>query len=876
MSSAIRAAVAASLAFCAIAPVHAWAASLAETADTATVATDSADGNAAGAADDSGLDTVVVLGTSLKNTTSLTSTSPVDVITPEQINNSGAQTINEVLSRLDPTFNFPQGQNAVKGMGVRAASLRGVGPAYTLILVNGKRRNPSALLANTDPWLPAQVVDINTIPVSAVDHIEVLRDGAAAQYGSDAIAGVINIVLRSNADGGEVTARYGGYTDGGGHTSEFLGNKGFKLGDGGFLNVDIQKLKNGNVNRSAADWRQLFPNGDPRNADYPKDYGQWGQAGRSDWSALTNAELPFAGEWTGYGWLNYTSQDSYNYVNPERVVKSNTQSPTAAIPNQISETMVLPIYPNGYQPKMEYTSQDWDAVAGVRFADATLGKLDVGVSWGKDETARYTYNTVNPSWGPSSPTSFYLGSWVSRTTSVTADYLKDLDIKGFDSLVLSAGALHRQEYWGTGDLGNYIGYTAGPLAGLKVSSLYAPGGIYNQFASQYTGVNFAAETAIVPATGSSTAGIQPVDAGSVTRHVSGGYVGLDGEVLEHLDVGITGRYEDYSDFGSTSNYRFTARYEIIPAIAVRGTLSSGFHAPSLAELGTQSTAYTGTFTNNGISIQTPGHTLMFRPNDPRAAAFGAKPLDPEKSTTASAGLVLRPDQTSSVTLDAYDLHIRNVISATDPLQGANVSAAFVAAGLPGYTQATYYFNAWNQTTRGIDLTGQKHFDFGGSSLDLNLGASYFDTKVYDVNSKVTIAGVKNTAIGPADVRNAQTGVPKNKILLGAHYVIGRVSLESTVTRYSSYRYNVGPVPFVATANGNVDQIFHPEVYTDFKVGYQVSKALALDLAVLNAFNHYPDQYVDGNRSSGINPYSFIAPNGAAGRFVEASLTYDLP
>lgn len=847
-------------------------------ANAAPAAHGSSDADADAAADTGGdapLESVVVLGTSQKNTTTLTSTAPVDVITPEQLQETGAVTVNQALSKLHPSFNFPQGQNAVKGQGIRAASLRGVGPAYTLILVNGKRRNVSALLANTDPWPAAQVVDINAIPISAVDHIEVLRDGAAAQYGSDAIAGVINIVLKKQAEGGDVSAQLGGYTDGGGETQNYFGSKGFRLGDGGFLNLNVQRLYNANVDRSEADWRQLFPTGDPRNITYPAKYGQWGQAARDNWSGLINAELPFAGSWTAYGWLDYTDESTKDYVNPERIVKSNTQSPTATTPNQISETAVPPVYPNGYQPWMKYTSRQYDGVLGARLADEVFGNLDLSVSYGRDEVGRYTYNTINPSWGPSSPTSFYLGSWKSRTTSVTADYTHPLPLSFVKSTVLSAGALYRNELWGTGDPGDYIGYTAGPLAGLRVSSLYAPGGIYSQYASQYSEVNFAAETAVVPATGSSTAGIQPVDFGSITRNVKGGYVGIDSKLTDQIDVGLTGRYERYSDFGSTTNYRFTARYEIIPAIAIRGTLSSGFHAPSLAEIDQQSTAYTGTFTNNGFSILAPGHTRQFRANDPRAAAFGAKPLEPEKSTTSSAGLVLRPDSTSSITIDAYDLYIKNVITNTDPLQGPNVTAAFIAAGLPGYTQATYYLNAWNSRTRGLDVVARKQFRLPVGALDLSAATSFLNTKVSEVHNTVTVNGVpnSNSTIGPSRIRDAQTGVPKNKIILDARYSVSAWSFDATGTRYSSYRYNVGATPGVATANGNIDQVFSPETYLDLEADYQVSDPLRLTFQVQNVLNRYPDKYVLGNRSSGINPYSFIAPNGASGRFIDVILTY---
>jgi iron complex outermembrane receptor protein len=844
-----------------------------------------------------GLDAIVVLGTSRQDITALTSTAPVDVISPAQLQQTGAVTLNEALSKLHPSFNFPQGQNAVKGQGVRSASLRGVGPGYTLILVNGKRRNLSAQLSGTDPWPATQVVDIDTIPLSAIERVEVLRDGAAAQYGSDAIAGVINLVLKKDSSGGDIDARGGGYSDGGGQTYQLLGTKGLKLGDDGFVNFNIDRLNSGNVNRSAPDWRQLFPNGDPRNSSYPKDYGQWGQSERSNWVGLINAELPFANGFTSYGWLNYAQKSSHNYVNPERVVASNTSSPTATNGSQLSPTDELGIYPNGYQPSMTYVSKDYAAAGGVRYGDAGFGDLDVGVSYGRNETGRYTYSTINPSWGPSSPTSFYLGSWIDHTTSVTADYHRELDIPFIKSSVVSAGALFRQESWGTGDLGDYIGYSPGPLAGLPLWSLYStPGtvyagtspayagktaaqvagssaGLYSQYASEFPSINFASASGSIGATGSSTAGISPIDTGTFSRHVGGAYLGIDSSITPHLDVGVTGRLEDYSDFGSTSNYRLTGRYEFVPAFAVRGTVSSGFHAPSLAELGQQVTSYTGTFTNNGISTLTPGYTRQFRPADPAAAAFGAKPLDPEKSTTFSLGFVIRPDESSSITIDGYHLKIDNVITVTDPIQGPTVSAAFVAAGLPGYTQATYYLNAWNSRTDGVDIVAQKFLELPVGKLNLSLATSYDSTTVFDPHNKVSVGGTLITVLNNSRFRDAETGVPKNKVILNADYALSAWSFSATGTRYSSYRYNVGNVPNTVQANGNVDQVFAPETYLDLTLAYQVQEHLRLNVNVQNVLDKYPEQYVDGNRSSGINPYSFIAPNGASGRFILVGANY---
>ncbi|MBB6095494.1 iron complex outermembrane receptor protein [Povalibacter uvarum] len=826
----------------------------------------------AGAAGEGVLDTVVVLGTARQDTTALTSTAPVDVITPEQLRETGAVTINQALSKLHPSFNFPQGQNAVKGQGVRAASLRGVGPAYTLILVNGKRRNVSAQLSGTDPWPAAQVVDLNVLPVSAVQRVEVLRDGAAAQYGSDAIAGVVNIVLKDNSSGGDVTANVGEYTDGGGFTRSVNGWTGLSIGDNGFVTLSADFLKNDNVDRSEEDWRQLFPNGDPRNETFDKKYGQWGQQAREHFSALVNAGYEFSDSVSAYGWANYAHKEGLNYVNPERIVKAVTSNPTGTDGTRISETAVLGVYPDIYQPYMTYTAEDIAAVAGLRFSNESFGELDTAVSFGQNETGRHTYSTINPSLGPDSPTDFYLGSWQSRTTSVTSDYRKELPVGWVESLVASAGALFRHEYWGTEDLGDPRGYNGGPLAGLTVAQLYGPGGIYNQYVSQFPGVNFA-DTSRIPATGSSTAGIRAEDAGSITRNVKGGYVGFDAAVTDKFDVGLTARYEDYSDFGDTSNYRLTARYEFIPALALRGTVSTGFHAPSLAQLGNQSSGYTSNWSNSGTGVFAPGRTRVFRTADPTAAAFGAKPLEPEESTTYSVGFVIRPDSSSSITIDAYRLQIDDVIQVTETLQGPTVTAAFNAAGLNGYTQASYYWNAWDAKTDGVDLVARKQFDFANSTLDLTAAASWLDTEVSDVNREVTIGGAPLIAIRNAKIRDAETGTPSNKVILNGRYTIGAWAADATVTRYDEYRYNVGDVAGVAAANGNVDQIFSPETYLDLGVSYQSQGAWRVDVLVQNVLNDYPDKYVNGNRASGINPYSFIAPNGASGRFVQGSFTY---
>jgi iron complex outermembrane receptor protein len=264
---------------------------------------------------------------------------------------------------------------------------------------------------------------------------------------------------------------------------------------------------------------------------------------------------------------------------------------------------------------------------------------------------------------------------------------------------------------------------------------------------------------------------------------------------------------------------------------------------------------------------------LFRSSDPQAAGFGAKPLDPEESTTISLGLVLRPTDAGSITIDAYQLDVDDVITITDTIQGATVASAFNAIGLNGYTQATYYLNAWDTRTRGVDVVGRQQFNFHAGTLDLTAAASFLDTEVESVNRSVNVGGADIVVIGNSRIRDAETGVPKSKYILNGRYSQGPWSLELTGTYYDSYTYNVGNVPGVATANGNIDQEFSPETYVDLGFDYELLQGLRLNLLVQNVFNKYPEKYVEGNRSSGINPYSFIAPNGASGRFIQGGVTF---
>lgn len=844
---------------------------------------------------DASFEPIVVTGSNRADSSlGLDATAPVHVITAAQIEETGAATLNEVLSRLDPSFNFPQGQNAVKGQGVRSVSLRGVAPAYTLILVNGKRRNASAELAGTDPWPAATVVDLNTIPISAVERIDVLKDGAAAQYGSDAIAGVVNIILKDRARGGEVNLRGGGYTDGGGATEELTAWKGLAIGDRGSATLSIDLLNSGQVDRTAPDWRQIFVSGDPRNGTvHPDANWIWGDGSRKYGTALANADYAISTDLQAYGWLNYSHKSSNNYVNPERLVKTNNNPSPATLasagpttPNLLNQYDDPWGFPNGYQPNMTYIATDLAEVVGAKIGNVDAGKWDIALSEGSNSTGRYAYNTYNPSWGPASPTSGYLGSWISNTTSLTADYLKTQAVSWLEQpLLINAGLLARHENWAVGDVGAAWTYTPGALASTykTVGNLYKSNpGLLPSGLSAAQIATIEADKSLLP-TVSDLAGIQPVDVKSAGRDVKGLYLGTEADLTSKLQAGITGRYERYSDFGNTLNGKLTGRYDWTPQVAVRSTLSTGFHAPSLAELAYQATGITGTLVNGGgSSAQVPGYTRQFAPNDPAAAAFGAKALEPEKSTTLSLGSILKPTANSSLTADAYYLKIRDAIQVSGSLSGNGIGAApasgtvignlFAAEGLTGFTTASYYLNAWDQATRGVDLVGKDRLDqIWGGTLDLTAQLSLIDTTVNpnSVRSTASVGGNVFSVIAPAQVRDVEYGTPRNKLLLNGHYVQSRWILDATFTRFGQYRYDANGT------NGIADQVFHPETYVDLGIAYQATDRVRLELGAQNLLNRYPDPYNVGNRQSGVNKYSFIAPNGSAGRFVYVGVNYSL-
>ncbi|MDX9874576.1 MAG: TonB-dependent receptor plug domain-containing protein, partial [Spongiibacteraceae bacterium] len=360
------------------------------------------------------IEEIVVTGTSRSDVTPLTSSAPVDVVQSDLIEKGGVTRLNEALQKLAPSFNSPTG--GFVNNGVKAATLRGLSADQVLVLVNGKRRHTIAGLSANN----AQPVDLNTIPLSAIDHIEVLRDGASAQYGSDAVAGVINVVLKGEAEGGNLSAQYGQFkADSDKFGASISGWKGFELPGDGFLTLAFDRYSERPPLSGPADPRQWYFDGDPREATARKDRVQWAQPpNRDTYNLLANAEVGINDAVTTYGSLSYTDSENESHQN---FIPPNDKG------------NVRELFPDGYQPVATYKNRDFSALGGVRFIDDEFGKLDFSLSYGWNKLGQGVGPSVNPTFGADSPTSFdRLFSRKNSSVGANLDYVTEIELPALD------------------------------------------------------------------------------------------------------------------------------------------------------------------------------------------------------------------------------------------------------------------------------------------------------------------------------------------------------------------------------------------------------------------------------------------------------------
>ena len=768
------------------------------------------------------LDTLIVTGTRVADRTVAESTAPIDIITPEVLESTGTVELATALSRAVPSLNFPRAAINDGTDAARPAQLRGLAPDHTLVLVNGKRYHPGALVnVNGSQGRSSSPVDLNTIPISAIERVEVLRDGASAQYGSDAIAGVINIVLKGSDSGGSVSATGGQYSAGDGRIYQLLGDAGFKLGESGKVHLAAQLGHQDQTDRA----RPFLGTVTGTSAPAGKVVQRYGDPEVDNGSFLYNGELGITDYLTFYSYGLYTKREtlSNGFFRPAGDSRN--------IPS---------IYPDGFLPQIFNTATDISVSSGIRTFTAGETNIDISYTYGSSELEFDIRNTLNRSLGPTSPTQFYAGALEFKQHVLNLDFNKALDWGLAYPVTLSYGAEWRGEKYtiGAGEPGSY---SNGGVLLPTVPPSPAPSGAQ-----------------VFP-------GFRPSDSGSFDRNNVSFYVGLEGDLTEKFSAGVAARYEDYSDFGDTTTGKLTGRYAFNDAVALRATVSTGFHAPSL-----QQQYYQTTSTNfiGGV----PFDLVTFRVTNPAGIALGAEPLKAEESENLSLGLVLTPVDRLYVTIDAYRIKVEDRITLSENLNSVAVRTWLNTNGFPDVAGGRYFTNALDTTTTGIDIVGTYSWALASSKLDFTSGYNYNKTEIDRVApNPAALEAIDPTALrfGRVELSRFEVGSPRDKFFLNSIWTKGGFSFSATATRYGEFT--------ILNSNPVLDQTFDAKWLLDLAFSYKTG-GWDFKLGGDNVLNEYPDENLFisptlNTSTTGQFPYPSQSPFGFNGAYVYGRVGY---
>ncbi|RMF30424.1 MAG: TonB-dependent receptor [Bacteroidetes bacterium] len=815
------------------------------------------------------VDEVVVLGSRSAPRTQLETAVPVDVIGPTQLKNTAQYNVGQILQYAAPSFHSTQQTISDGTDHIDPAALRGLGPDQTLVLINGKRRHTSALL-NVNGTVGRGTVgtDLNAIPAAAIERIEILRDGAAAQYGSDAIAGVINIVLKEQTnlvtvnaqtgvtlpnafggpDPGNVPADLVPEFDNDGEIYQLSSNFGFDIGQrGGFVNVTAEYTQRGSVNRSGNYTGSIYPDGyiNAKSDDEffrivqentgfnERQVMEIGASALRDAGAFLNAALPIGNDGAEvYGNLGF------NYRNG--LARGFYRFPA-------TQARVVPqLWPDGFSPQIETDILDNSFTIGVR-GEIGGWNVDLSQTRGTNEFKFTVKNSNNASMGTRSPTSAFAGGFSYSQNTTNVDFSRNFDI-GFPFNVAYGGEFRLENYQiFPGEEASYINGGAENLWIINGDSTFVAG---------------AAGIQVFP-------GFQPQNALDKNRNSTSLYADLEFEFTEQLLLGIAGRYENYSDFGDDFNWKIAARYKITPDISIRSAFSTGFRAPSLHQIYFNNLS-TQFVTDPVTGDQVPVQVGTFNNQSPVARAFGIAALKPETSTNFSAGITARILDNLSLTIDGYliDIDDRIVISGrfspSEELAGG-IKAGDILTPL-GAGAAQFFTNAVSTQTKGIDVVASYRVPLGQGRLNFTLAGNFTETEVdrnpdgtAKINTPPLLEGKEDVLFNREEISRIEVAQPKSKVLLSALYEVGNFSVLLRATRFGEITYihpsDGDPANWTENSfTGQVesrDQVFGAKVVPDLELGYRFSNHLRWTVGIHNFTNTFPDMHQhSGNVSSG--------------------------
>jgi iron complex outermembrane recepter protein len=747
---------------------------------------------------------------------------PVDVIPQEQITSAPSTETSQIIQKIAPSFNFPRPTITDGTDTVRPATLRGLGPDQLLVMVNNKRRHASALVnANNSVGRGSSGVDLNAIPASAIESIEILRDGASAQYGSDAIAGVINLVLKSNPQPLSVQAKVGATTHADGQVLDLSLGGGWAIGRGALFATGEYRNRY-ETNRAAPDPRDQIRAGDAGNNAVPMPNHHWGDSYSRDVMAFANLNLPLTDD---------SKQILYAFGG-----FSNRHGSHGGFYRRALQAQNFPsIYPLGFLPLIEPRVVDTSLTGGVRGEVATWF-YDASVGYGRNKFDFYVSDSLNTSLGPvNNQTRFYAGTLGDDLTTVNVDFWKEMQIGMAGPLNVAAGVEYRNE-----------GYEI--EAGEPNS--YIDGGQPDQFGNR------------APAGAQVFPGFRPSNEIDTSRNSKAIYVDLEGDVIEKLRLGVAARYENFSDFGSTTNWKVTGRYSVMPQLIFRAAASTGFRAPSLNQ------SYFSAVSTNFLRDPATGQLAPFEVgtypvSSDIARALGATPLRPEESQNLSAGVVIQPLPNLEITADYFDIDIEDRVVFSGNFTGARVLPLIQPFGATG---ARFFTNAIDTETKGYDIVVNYQHGLGRfGRLDASAAYSNNETEIVgEVATPPILAGLSEVLFDRIERRRVECGQPKDNIRLMQSWTMGRLTTTLREARYGEFcSFTLLPID---------DQIYGATWVNDIDIAYKWGR-YTLAAGVENLFDAFPDKNFPGTPQGnfGIFTYPSQSPFGMNGRFVYTKL-----
>ena len=757
------------------------------------------------------LDTIQVIGSRAKNRTAAETAAPVDIIRAEQIERTGAREVGQLLQMLEPSFNFSRTTISDGTDIIRPATLRSLGPDQVLVLVNGKRRHQQALV-NVQQTIArgSAGTDINAIPVTAIERIEVLRDGAAAQYGSDAIAGVINIVLKRQTEETQLFFEAGQTREGDGTVLHGGLNHGFALGETGYLNLTAEYRDREETNRAGPDTLRVSP---------PRVTQRIGDADATDAYLWLNGAIELgAGELYGFGGLSRREGDSSGFYR------------SAGDGRTVPE-----LYPNGFLPNIITTVDDGSLAVGYRAQFNDAWDWDVSVNHGRSRFGFHERNSVNVSWwyepidpaNPAagiyaqSPRSADTGTLEFQQTTVNFDVRGSLDIGASEPLSLATGLEYRREDYSI-EAGDPVSYTYGRTNNPAIPILDQNGGFAAPGIQGFPGFSPNEE----------------VDEGRDSYAV---YVDAETRFADRLLVGGALRFEDYSDFGNTTTGKLSLRWDISDQFALRGTVSTGFRAPGVQQL-----FYSQRSTNIDPSTGLLADTLTARQDSAVTRAFGIDALKEEESVNGTLGFTWRPNERFSLALDVFriDIDDRIIFSSniapeslgTDglPCDGTNSNCPIRAILAPfGVAQAQFFTNAIDTRTTGVDVVAEYTNQALGGTLDLTALLHWNKTEVQARRSQSAILSPQQL-FDDSQVTLIEEGQPGTRHMFQAAWARGKWDWTLRANYYGEVSGEGFTPGFKQTWDG--------ATLFDLAVGVDVTEKFRLSAGGNNIFDTYPDKW----------------------------------